>query len=71
MKNLKKILMAFVLVALLISSAAIIAIAEASYTGSVDEARALLDVFSSLNKRTIKTITKSIYAQLSPLHITK
>ncbi len=43
MKNLKKILMSFVLVALLISSAVTIAIAEASYTGRVSDANGLLD----------------------------
>ena len=43
MKNLKKILMALVLVVLLISSAVIVAIAEASYTGSVAGATELLN----------------------------
>ena len=43
MKNLKKILMALLLVALMVSAVATVAIAEASYTGSVEEANALLD----------------------------
>ncbi len=42
MKNLKKILMALVLVALLVSSAVTVAIAETSYSGSVAEANSLL-----------------------------
>ena len=42
MKNLKKILVALVLVALLISSVVTIAIAEASYTGTVEGAKQLL-----------------------------
>ena len=43
MKNLKKLLTAFVLVALLISSVVTVAIAEASYTGTVAEATEHLD----------------------------
>lgn len=43
MKNLKKILMAFVLVALLVSSVVTIAIADASYKGNVETAQHLLD----------------------------
>ncbi len=42
MKNLKKILLALVLVTLLVSSAVTVAIAEASYTGNVADAKALL-----------------------------
>ena len=43
MKNLKKILMAVLLVAVMVSAVATVVIAEASYTGSVDEAKVLLD----------------------------
>ena len=43
MKNLKKILMALLLVALMVSAVATVAIAEASYTGTVEEAQKLLD----------------------------
>ncbi len=43
MKNLKKILMALLLVALMVSAVATVAIAEASYTGSVAEAKLLLN----------------------------
>lgn len=43
MKNLKKLLTAFVLVALLISSVVTVAIAEASYTGTVAKATEHLD----------------------------
>ena len=49
MKNLKKILMALALVALLISSVVTIAIAEASYTGSVEAARDLLGAAEAEN----------------------
>ena len=42
MKNLKKILMAFALVALLVSSIVTVAIADASYTGTVADANALI-----------------------------
>lgn len=43
MKNLKKILVALVLVALLVSSVVTIAIADASYNGDVETAQQLLD----------------------------
>lgn len=49
MKNLKKILMALALVALLISSVVTIAIAEASYTGSVEAASDLLGAAAAEN----------------------
>ncbi len=52
MKNLKKILMALVLVALLVSSVVTIAIADASYNGNVENAQQLLDAVYAIEAET-------------------
>ena len=56
MKNLKKFLMAFVLVALLISSVVTVAIAEASYTGTVAKATEHLDAIKEAKPEEGKTL---------------
>ena len=50
MKNLKKILLAVVLVALIATSVITVALAEASYTGTVRDAKALLKLATSADK---------------------
>ena len=66
MKNLKKILMAFVLVALLISSVVTVAIAETSYTGSVDAANALIaKVYSAEGTKAKAEKLADVYKYLS------
>ena len=66
MKNLKKILMAFALVALIISSVVTVAIAETSYTGSVDSANALIkEVYSASNTEAKAKKLAEVYDYLS------
>jgi DNA-directed RNA polymerase subunit RPC12/RpoP len=66
MKNLKKILMAFALVALIISSVVTVAIAETSYTGSVDSANALIEeVYSASNTEAKAEKLAEVYDYLS------
>ena len=68
MKNLKKILMAFVLVALLISSAVTVAIAEASYTGSVSGATELLDAVDAAAPGADQSVAEAKVAPLAKVH---
>ncbi len=69
MKNLKKILMALVLVALLVSAAVTVAIAESSYTGSVKEAEKLLDaVLSDPEKRAENIAPVYEYLTTTPIN---
>ena len=65
MKNLKKILMAFVLVALLVSSVVTVAIAEASYTGTVSAANELLDAVAAAQGDAKLTVTEAKGAALA------
>ena len=68
MKNLKKILMAFVLVALLISSVVTVAIAEASYTGTVDAATKLLDEVSAAAPSDGQSVAEAKIAPLANVY---
>ncbi len=68
MKNLKKILMALVLVTLLVSSAVTIAIAEASYTGNVAQAKTYLQEAEEAKEGDGYSLADAKAAKLKTLH---
>ena len=68
MKNLKKILLAVVLVALIATSVITVALAEASYTGSVSGATELLDAVDAAAPGADQSVAEAKVAPLAKVH---